>query len=164
MPKKEIADNHIHEQVSSRLMINTRLLGVAITIFVLIVTLKSEILTDNKIITYELVLAIPFLLTSSLARSKLGYSSRPEKWNFLGWITYIIGYALLLNVIGIIVALYLDLNLAILFFVISWILSIVYSTIEVSYKKEKLKERIFKDSFFILLQLFLGLLPALRII
>jgi len=163
MLKKEPINN-LHEQVSSRLMINTRLIGVAITIFVLIITLRSEILTENKIITYELVLAIPFLLSSSLARSKLGYSSHPMKWNWLGWITYIIGYALLLNVVGIIVAFYLDVNLSILFFIVNWILCIVYSLIEISYKKERLKERLFKDSFFILLQLFLGLLPALRVL
>ena len=151
------------EKATSRIAMNSRLIAVITAVFFLIINLKIEILTQNGLLALQLVLAIPFLFTSTLAYSKLGYRKETKRWNTLGWITFIIGYAFMLNTIGILVGRYVDVLFGVLFFLANWILTIIYSLIDISYEKSAIKERLVKDSFFILIQIFFGLFILLGV-
>jgi len=144
---------------SSKLKISTELIAVSFLIFIFILTVKPEILSTEKIVAAQMVLSIPFLLTSALIRSKMT-PRKMIRWEVLGYISFILGYAFLVNTVGILISLY-ALFIGILFFVVNWILVLTYSSVDISYHKSRIKSRFLKDGFFILVQIFLGLLPAL---
>ncbi|MBU3941070.1 MAG: hypothetical protein KKH88_04040 [Nanoarchaeota archaeon] len=153
----------IREKASYRLAMNIRLIAVSFIVFIFILTTRPEILTEKLIFSFQLILAIPFILMSCMSLSKMGYSKRSDKWKGFSWFNFVIGYAFLLNAIGILIAIYVNLLLAVLFFSAIWILQIAYSILEVSYDKFAKWESVLKDGFFILLQIILGLLPALGV-
>jgi hypothetical protein len=49
------------------------------------------------------------------------------------------------------------------FFTVSICSALIYSFFEISENKNRLKERFYKDLFFIIVVVILGILPALRI-
>ncbi|MBN2052737.1 hypothetical protein JW756_04505 [Candidatus Woesearchaeota archaeon] len=149
---------------SSKLAITVRLIGVAFTIFIFIITIRPQIFLEKKIIALELILAIPLLLTSALSFSKLSYAPHSKEWDFLSWITFLSGYTFLLNIVGIIAAIYLNTLIAMAFFITSWLLSIIYSYMDVYPDKKLMRKDVFKNMFFILLQIILGVLPAMGVI
>jgi hypothetical protein len=159
VPQKEL----FKRKSSSKLAVNVRLIGVAFMIFVFIITMRPQIF-DKQIIAFQLILSIPFLLTSALSFSKLSYTQQAKQWDFLSWVTFLIGYTFLLNVVGIIVAVFLSRVMAMVFFVVNWILSLTYSYVDVYPNKKLYRKDVFKNAFFILLQIVLGVLPALGII
>jgi hypothetical protein len=159
VPKDEIFER----KSSSKLAVNVRLIGVAFVIFVFIITMRPQIF-DKQIIAFQLILSIPFLLTSALSFSKLYYTQHSKQWDFLSWVTFLIGYTFLLNIVGIIVAFFISKWMAIIFFIVNWLLSLIYSYVDV-YPDSKLPNKdVFKNAFFVLLQIMLGVLPALGII
>jgi hypothetical protein len=149
---------------SSKLAITVRLIGVSFVIFVFIVTIRPQILFQDQLVTLQLILSIPFLLTAALSFSKLSYSPLSKEWDFMSWLTFLIGYTFLLNIVGIIVAASLSLTLAIIFFITNWILSLAYSYVDAKPDGRMSKKDIFKNIFFMLLQVFLGVLPAMGVI
>ena len=141
---------------------NTFLLSTAIFAFFTTINLRKDLLFQ-KVLLAQLVLSMPLLMTSTLAYSKVGYRDRIERWNLLGWMTFILGYAFIMNVIGILVANVISPVLSIVFFASSCGLTLVYSIVDISYKRGVARERIAKDLLFITLQVVLGLLVALRV-
>jgi len=105
-------------KASSRIALDRSLLAVVIGVFFLTINLKEELLFQ-KILSLQLILAIPLFITSILAYSKVGYRKKIERWNMLGWITFIFGYAFLLNVIGILIGEVTGIMMAILFFILN---------------------------------------------
>lgn len=83
--KEELAG--AKEKSSSTLAINVRLIAVAFTIFIFILSLRPEILA-NRIVTLQLILSIPVLFASTFARAKLGYARVQKRWDILGLITF----------------------------------------------------------------------------
>ena len=150
-------------KATSRISLNTALLSIAIGVFFLTINIRQELLYQ-KILLAQLVVSIPLFLTSILAYSKVGYRRKIEKWNMLGWITFILGYAFILNVIGILIGKFISIDISIVFFASSCILTLTYSYIEISYNKLAIKERIIKDSIFIATQLIFGLLVVLGLV
>ncbi len=161
--KRYDAASKLASKASSRINLNESLLAIAIGVFFLTVNFREELLFQ-RVLVIQLVLSIPLLLTSILSYSKVGYRSKVEKWDRLGWITFIIAYAFLLNVIGILLGNIVGVDIALIFFVSSWILTFIYSFVDVSYKKYTVKERMVKDLFFILIQFVLGVLVVLGFI
>jgi O-antigen/teichoic acid export membrane protein len=164
-PGINLMDSEVRERKSSsKLAITVRLIGVSFVIFIFIITIKPQIFFQEEIVALELILSIPFLLTAALSFSKLSYAPKSRQWDFLSWVTFLIGYTCLLNVIGIIVATSLNIFLALVFFIVNWVLSLAYSYTD-SYPKRRLSRKdVFKNLFFILLQFLLGVLPALGVI
>lgn len=157
--------NHqiIPSKADSRITLNTTLLAISIGVFFLMINMNSNFLSQ-KILTTQLILSIPLLFISNLAYSKIGYRKQVKKWNIFGWITFIIGFGFILNVIGIISKEIIGITISIMFFVICWVLIFIYSFIDISYDKFRLKERLIKDGFFIFIQTSLGLIVVLGII
>jgi hypothetical protein len=147
-------------KAANRISLNSQLLPAAIGIFFITVNLRSEILLQ-KAVAIQLSLAIPLLLTSTLAYSKLGYREKVERWNVLGWVCFAIAYSFIINVIGILLANIVGKDLSTTFFLTVWSLAFIYSMIDVSYDRKVLKERFIKDFFVIFIQVSLGLFVAL---
>lgn len=140
------------------------LLSTAIFAFFTTINLRKEFLFQPLLLA-QLVLSMPLLLTSTLAYAKLGYREKIAAWALLGWVTFELGYAFLLNVIGILMATAISLPLAIVFFAASCCLALVYSIVDaVSTPGGYTTERLAKDLLFIVIQLTLGLLVALKVI
>ena len=147
---------------SNRIGINRSLIAIAIGIFFLAVNLKKQILLE-EILVLQLVLSIPMLLVSTLAYSKLGYREKTDKWNILAWVTFIFGYTFLLNIIGILLSDTVGIRTALIYFIVTWVVSLVYSLIDISYNRIVWKERLIKDILFTLIIILLGILPAIGI-
>ena len=149
-------------KASNRIGVNRSLIAIAIGVFFLTVNLKRQILVE-EILALQLVLSIPMLLVSTLAYTKVGYREKTERWNTLAWITFIAGYTFQLNIIGILLSDIVGKNIAIIYFVVTWIVSLIYSLIDISYDKSVWKERVLKDIIFTLVLVILGILPAMGI-
>jgi hypothetical protein len=150
------------EKSKNRITLNTSLLSIAVGIFFLTINLRSELLLIRGLVI-QLVLAIPLLFTSILSYAKVGYRKKTRKWDTLGFLTFSFAYAFILNVIGILLANIVSLQISLIFFASSWILAIIYSIIDTSYKRRVIKERIVKDLIFISIQLFFGVFVVLGI-
>jgi len=146
---------------NARLFMNTTLIGVAFTIFTLLVTLQTSTLANNEFLTMQLVLSIPFLLTSTLADTKLSYTKHEKHWDTLGWSNFIIGYGFLLNVVGILVYHLIGFWPALTFFLVNMALMMLYSAVQISYDRTAMYRRVAKDMVFIAVLLFFGIMQIL---
>jgi hypothetical protein len=146
----------------SRITLNMFLLSTAIFAFFTTINLRRELLFQ-PVLLVQLVISIPLLLTSTLAYAKVGYRERVERWATLGWVTFDLGYAAILNVIGIMVGNIISTTLAVVFFSVSCGLTLIYSAVDISYSGSVASERISKDLLFIVVQVAFGLLVALKV-
>ena len=161
MMDKEFELNKIKEE--SRLMINATLLGICFTAFTFLIALNVDLLKGNLLLTLQLVCSIPLFMTSLLARSKASYTLGRRGWKKLGFVTYLLGYAFLINVIGMFLISFIFLTVGLIFYVMNIGLAITYSTIEVIQDNFRFKERLVKDLTFILILVLLGILPSLGV-
>jgi hypothetical protein len=154
--------HNLIEKAVSRIELNSDLLQVAIGAFFVIITMRAELLSSKPLLI-QLVASIPLLLTSTLAYSKVRYKKDVAAWNKLGWITFITAYAFLMNTIGILIGIWIDVSISLIFFALSCVLTITHSVIEVRYDKKSVKERLLKDLLFISVQILLGVLVVLKV-
>tara|TARA_Y100000310_G_C20526476_1_gene736317 strand:- start:426 stop:908 length:483 start_codon:yes stop_codon:yes gene_type:complete len=147
----------------SRLAINLTLLGVCFSIFTFIIALKPDLLRENLLLSAQLTLAIPFIITSIFARTTLGYTKKPKIWNKYGFITFLFAYGFLINVVGVLLSSLVSVRIGILFFIANIILALSYSYMEIKGDNYKIKRRIKKDLIFISILLFGGILPSLGV-
>lgn len=145
----------------TRLAVNRSLLAVCFALFTFIIALNPDLLKQNAILTLQLVCSIPLLMTSILARAKSVYTPQRKRWKNFGFVSYLLGYSFLINVVGIFLISYVTLSAGIIFFGMNVILALAYSVMEVSYDSSRFLERLIKDLTFSLIIIFLGLLPAL---
>ena len=144
-----------------RVLINVTLLGICFTIFTFIVAIRPQLLTQNVFLTLQLACSIPFMTSSALARSKQGYTIRENKWDTFGYVTFILGYTFLINVVGLLLSYLISFNVGLIYFCVNAGLAVTYSAVDVSYDRHRLKGRAIKVVIFILLLVILGVLPAL---
>jgi hypothetical protein len=146
-----------------KLDINRSLLAISFTIFALIISLNPGLLRQSFFVPIQLTLAIPLLLSSIFARSKLAYAKKPRLWEDYGFYTFLIGYAFLMNVLGMLLSMSIGLVYGMIFMVFNIFISLTYSIIEVYEDKSTLTSRLVKDSVFITLLFFGGILPSMGI-
>ena len=115
--ERELEVNKIKSE--ARIIINTSLLGICFTLFALIITIRPEILEDNFYLTLQLVCSIPLMLSSLLARSKMGYTKNARRWDVFGFVTFILSYTFLINVVGIFLISSISFFIGLIFFVIN---------------------------------------------
>lgn len=149
--KKEVG-----KRSSMYVAISSRLLGLATTIFILILNIKSELLS-SFIITSQLVLSIPLLLGSMLSYAKITNEESLNKYYLFNRITTALAFGLLFNTMGLLISKYVSQTIGIMFFVglIGIFLTMMIIDID--------KKKIFNEGLTSLIILFLGLLPALNI-
>ena len=145
------------------LNINRSLLAVCFTIFVLIITLSPKLFSNFVLVTIQLTIAIPLLLSSILAKTKAVSTKKYELWDSYGFITFLLGYSFLINVVGIILSKTLGLKFGLTFLGANIAISILYFLVELLEDKTKLRSKLKKNIFFIALIVLGGILPSVGI-
>lgn len=155
-----IKDNAKHFEV--RMYINLYLLTVCFTIFALIVSLNSALL-NNFLFSIQLVSSIPLFFSSILARSKLGYVQKERMWEVYAHFTFLLAYAFLMNIVGILFSTAQNANTGLIFLGINIVCALVYSLIELIEDRAQIRSRLSKDALFIGVIFFGGILPVLHV-
>ena len=156
MKEKEDIFETNPEKAVGKITINALMIGSLFMILTLIWTLDPH--KFSLVIITELVLAIPLLFVSSLAYTKLGYWKQTKLWDEFGWFTNNIGNIFVLNVIGLIAST-VNRNLSFMYFGLIIFLMIIYSIINVVYKPQAFKEKLFKFIFFLVILILGGIVP-----
>lgn len=149
-------------KAESKLNVNLWLLGISFTLFTFIIAVNPNLLRDNIFLSLQLTLAIPFLMTSIFARTKLMHVENNHRvWDIYGFITFIMAYGFLINVVGIFLSTLIGITTGMIFFGANIIFAMVYSIVEVRSCREGVFSKILKDSLFMILVLLLGVMPSL---
>jgi hypothetical protein len=146
-----------------RVVINTFLLSTAVLVFFTTLNLRQEMLS-RPLVLLQLVLSIPVLLTSCLAYVKADSEASHDAWRTFAWLTFVLGYGFMLNVIGVMVATIGGTVFSVIFFCASVALAVAYSAVDIILKRSSLADRLPKDALFLVIQLGLGLLVALKVV
>ncbi|MCX6811289.1 MAG: hypothetical protein NT039_01150 [Candidatus Berkelbacteria bacterium] len=144
---------------SERIQINNILTAVCIG------ALSLFLFFEDKISPWsvgQLAMAVPLLVTSSLAYSKVCYRIGEHRiWDPLGWFTHSIGYIMIINAMTLLIYRSNYHSVAWLFTAVVIFLFLVYSAMDVIAKKKRLFEKIVKLLFYLFL-LFVGsMLPII---
>lgn len=131
----------------------TRLLGMAITVFILVLTVKSELLA-YKVVAWQLALSIPFLFMALLTNTKItDVQSFREHKTFCLYMNSV-AIALLFNSVGLLVTRYVASLVGFAYFVF-FIMGYTYFMI-----KDWKYNKIHNEVLIIALMVLLGLIPA----
>jgi hypothetical protein len=163
MKQKSGEEEKSRFKVDTRNLIDVTLMGICVTFFGLVATIKPEMLSENPFFTLQLVLAVPFYVCGLLARIKEASHSDPYKWKKLNFISFTLAYGFFINSIGLILSFITPIYVAMAFFGVNTLLTLTRASIVVSYNPNKLKGRIFREFTHIALIVFLGVLPALKV-
>lgn len=144
------------QKASMRVTINSFMMGSLFFIFTLIWTLDPA--RFSIFIISQIVLAIPLLFVSSLAYSKIGHWEEVKGWEALGWYTNNIGNIFILNAVGLMTA-GVNKGLAVVYFMLTTILMAIYSGINMHYRREAIKAKLFKFAYFMFILLLGGIVP-----
>src|SRR3989338_3405200 len=95
--------------------VDARFLGITITIFILILTFKSELLSSWLIAT-QLILSIPLWIAALIAQSKIIDSQSLDKYYNLTKFSSGIALAFIYNVLGLLTVKYVFVSTGLIFF------------------------------------------------
>lgn len=143
-----------------RISINSAMIGALFFVLTFILSFGQN--KFHFFVLAQLVLAIPLLYVSTLTYSKVAYWKQTKLWDAFGWIVTYIGNTILLNAIGLMVA-SISKNLALTYFILTIVLMIVYSSINIIYSPKTFQRKIFKFLFFLIIILLGGIIPYLSI-
>lgn len=163
MAEKEKREEQKRFKTDTRNLIDVTLLGICITLFGLVATIKPEMLSQNPFFVLQLVLSVPFFVCGLLARVKEAAYSDSYKWRKLNFISFTLAYGFFINSIGLILSFITPIYVSMTFFGVNSLLTLTRASIVISYVPAKLKSRLFREFIHIALIVFLGVLPALRV-
>jgi len=143
--------------------INLWLLSIAFTLFALIISINPALIRDNIFLSLQLTLTIPTLIHSIFARTRTSFSAH-KLWYMYGYITFTIGYAFLMNVVGILLSKLVSTQTGFIFWGVNILLVIIVTILEFIGDKRKIKIRLIKDSFFLFILFVGGILPVLGLL
>ena len=139
--------------------IDSRLLGITMTIFILLLTVKSELL-NNKLITMQLVLVIPFLFGSIFTSAKIVNKNSLSRYYAMNRFCSSVAHALIFNTVGLLVATYVSFWIGVLYFIV-----LLFNLIWLTMLKTPTPEHGFKNYIKAIIMipiiLLLGLLPTI---
>jgi hypothetical protein len=143
---------------SMEVTIGSRLLGVAITIFILILTIKFELLSYT-IMTAQLILALPFLMAAMISNSKIVNQRTLSSYHIVNRVTSAIASAFLFNTLGLLVTRYISFTIGMIFFILFILLLVVFIFIDLD--KTTITNKLMTEVLMIAIMIVLGLLPSL---
>lgn len=143
-------------KAASKIEINNTLMAVCLTVFGIIWAFAPERL-DNVVLV-QFIFAIPLLYISSISYTKIAYWKEVRLWNYFGWFTGTTAKAFVLNIIGVLIFLLGHPGFSIMYFIVTWIFLGIYTLINLHFDPKRLKEKIFKFLYFVLIQFFFGIL------
>ena len=136
----------------------------AVSVGVLAVLLSLNEARFSRWAIGQLAISIPFFFTSSLAYSKLCYRDPKECpiWDKLGWITHSMGYIATLN--AVIVLLYQSPYGAVTWILVATtvLLFAAYSILDVVLDRVRVREKLYKFGFYMLLIVIGSILPIIK--
>ncbi len=135
----------------------TRLLGITITVFILILTVKSELL-NYRIITWQLVLAIPLLFAALVSNSKITSRAAFKEHLAFNLLVNSVSVALIFNTFGLLVSKYVSAVIGTAFFLV-FLGCYGYFLL-----KDWKTGKIYNELIIILLLLLFGFLPSFFIL
>ncbi|MBU1751038.1 MAG: hypothetical protein KKA73_25425 [Chloroflexi bacterium] len=146
---------------SDRIQINNILAAACITILSVLLGLSGQQFSDWMVI--QLAVAIPLLVTSSLAYAKVSYRDAKEYpiWDSLGWATLSLGYIMILNALTIILYTSSYSTASWWFVGTAALLFVAYSALDVKANRKRLREKGWKLGFYLALMFLGGVLPML---
>jgi len=147
----------------TRNKIDIALLAICFTAFSFLASNSPEILSNNIFLTFQLVFAIPLFMNNLFCRIKQAYKDSKQKWDEVGFISFTLAFGFFINFVGLLLALFVPINLVLIFFFLNIALAIMRSSIQVYYEPSKLKSKIFREALHIAIIVFLGILPALKV-
>src|SRR6266849_5270071 len=152
----KLADAALVNKGSNRIQVNNILSAVCLA--ALSVLLAQSDKNFSPWIIGQLGIAIPFLVTSSLAYAKLCYRTGGEVkvWDVLGWFTHSVGYIMILNATALLLFLRKQYTvLAWLFLGATVSVFVLYSVLDIIAKRSRFLEKTWKLVFY-LLSIFAG--------
>jgi len=144
---------------TNRIQVNNILSAVCIGVLSFLLFSNIRI---NPWVVGQLSIAVPLLITSSLAYAKVCYRHQEAKyWDMFGWLTHSVGYVMILNSITIYIYEQSESRVAWLFVIMVVILFIFYSFLDIILKRKRLVEKVLKLLFYLLLLLAGSIMPIL---
>ena len=140
--------------------VDARFLGIAITIFILILTVKSELLA-SKIIAGQLVFSISFWIATLISQSKIVDIQSLHKYYGMNKLSAGIALAFIYNTIGLLTVKYIDVTIGLIFFGLYAAYELRAGILHLTEHKEG---RMLRDLLVVLILILGGILPALGII
>jgi hypothetical protein len=136
---------------SDRIQVNNILCAVCVGALAILLGLSGNKLSAWSI--GQLAIAIPVLVTSSLAYAKTCYRSLDEieRWDKLGWLTHTIGYTAIVNSVGLLLYNNHFVGVAWIYLGTVVALFVTYSVIDVICNKDRLKEKSLKLLLYLIL-------------
>ena len=135
------------------------MLNIAFLMFTFIATFRPELL-HNLLFAFQLVLVIPCMLASAFGRTKIAETG-DERWENFDYIYWAIGYAFLINTVGILLGITVSGLVGIIFLFMNIIIAFSYSAFAVVHEPATAARRFKKDLFFTGILIVMGLLPIL---
>ncbi|MCX6816234.1 MAG: hypothetical protein NT120_05295 [Candidatus Aenigmarchaeota archaeon] len=144
------------------LTIDTALLMVAFVVLMLIATVSPSLFERSYMMAIEIALSIPFLASSAFVRVKMMGMPESAVLDRFSYVTFIIGYALIINTIGIMLSITVSSFVSILFLAMNVAIALAYSTALVTDHMEMAKQRFGRDLLFTIIIVVLGILMVIR--
>lgn len=149
-------------KTDARNLIDVTLLGICITLFGLVATIRPTIISNSPVFTLQLVLSIPFFMCCLLARIKEATYHSPNRWYKLGYVSFTLAYGFFINSIGLLLSFIAPIYVALIFLAINTILTLTRGYIEISYKPHERKLITVREIFHLILIILLGVMPILH--
>ncbi len=150
-------------KAETRNLIDISLLATCFTAFAFLASSSPEILSNNLFLTFQLVFAIPLFMNNLFCRIKQVYKNPKQKWNEVGSVSFTLAFGFFINFIGLLLALFVPISVILMFFFLNIFLTIIRFSVQVYYEPSKLKKGIFREILHLLMVIFLGILPALKV-
>ena len=146
------------KSVASRSAMNTtlmtRLLGMVVTLFILILTVKSELL-NYRTITWQLALSIPILFGALVISTKITDETKLDNYREFNLIVNSFSIALVSNVIGLLVMKFVSVNIGFGYFLV---FIGIYSYFLI---KDWKSGKIYNELIVIIITILFGLIPTI---
>ncbi len=147
-----------------KLDVNLWLLAIAFTLFTFIIAVNPELVRKNVYLSLQLTLSIPLIISSIFARMRLSHYGKTALWDRYGFVTFILAYGCMVNVIGILLSTLVGTGIAMVFWGVNILLALLYAAFELlEDRKDNVFGRLAKDLIFIVVIVTLGILPVLGV-
>lgn len=144
-------------KADTRININSMLVAVSATVLFIISAINPSLFIQEFWLALQLVLIIPLLITSSLAYSKLGYKKETRRWNTLGWVCFVIGFAFMINVTAILMNALGLMQIGLILIAVNFLLIFIYAVFDHKYGDGSIAEEILKYFLLVIIQIVFGL-------
>jgi len=150
-----MVEKNFASRSSMQVAFTTRLLGMTITLFMLILTIKAELL-DYNYVAWQLSLAIPILFAALISNSKIIDEGSFEKYKTFNLIVNSLAISLVANTIGLLISKYISLYIGLSYFSI---FLVIYGYFFI---KDFESKKFYNEMIILALIVLLGIIPALR--